>query len=214
MRRWIAFAAALALLLCAGTAAGEQDTPAGTGTSGTGWDQFGIPFLSAAPTATPAPNAFRFRGGIRWNMSMQQVKALESEKMTERSMSSWSIMFTDEKVAVSMYTADLVFMFREDRLMMITYEFQRQNAQNDFLYLSLALSSLYGEKTLAEAVTVKALMDAVNPNHYPADQIREASCWTAADGTAVFQYYYAQDKFGIMYVSPDLGGRFYQTNGL
>ena len=29
------------------------------------------------PTATPAPDAFRFRDGSRWGMNQQQVKALD-----------------------------------------------------------------------------------------------------------------------------------------
>ena len=79
----------------------------------------------AAVTATPAPNAFRFRDGIRWGMNKLQVKAFETEPMTERSMQNWSVMYTDSKVVVSRFTADLVFMFLEDRLMMISYEFQQ-----------------------------------------------------------------------------------------
>ena len=89
----------------------------------------GIREFMETQTPTPAPDAFRFRDGIRWGMNPQQVKALESEAMTERTMQDWSIMLTNEKVAVSRFTADLVFMFRQDRLLMITYEFQRQEPQ-------------------------------------------------------------------------------------
>ncbi len=174
----------------------------------------GIRELFETPTATPAPNDFRFRDGIRWGMNQRQVKALESEAMTERSMQNWSIMLTNEKVAVSRFTADLVFMFREDRLLMISYEFQRQAARDDFLYLSGALSSLYGEKREADPLTIKALMDAINPNHYRIELITEAVGWEMPDGTAVFLYYYSGDAFAIMYVSPEIGNRIYQTNGL
>ena len=38
--------------------------------------------------------------------------------------------------------------------------------------------------------------------------------WLLSDGTAVFQYQYAKDSFGVMYVAPELGGGLYQTNGL
>ena len=75
------------------------------------------------PTATPAPDAFRFRDGIRWGMNPQQVKALETEQMSERSAQNWSIMLTDAKVSVSRFSADLVFMFRDNCLLMILYEF-------------------------------------------------------------------------------------------
>ncbi|MBO4470266.1 MAG: hypothetical protein J5841_00815 [Clostridia bacterium] len=166
------------------------------------------------PTATPAPDAFRFREGIRWGMNQQQVQALESTKMTVQVKDNLSILRTDEKVAVSRFTADLIFMFRENRLLMISYEFRNMSGTDDFNYLSEALSSLYGVKTPAEPMKIKALMDVVNPYHYQTDQIRESGVWSAPDGTTIYLFYYAADAFAIMYVSPELGSRVYQTNGL
>ena len=108
MKRITAVILVLVMVHAAGTAGAESggsildwflpatDTPA--------------PTLQPAVTETPAPNAFRFREGIRWGMNTQQVKALESTPMTERAMSNWSIMLTDGKVLVSRFTADLVFM--------------------------------------------------------------------------------------------------------
>ena len=164
-------------------------------------------------TATPAPNAFRFRDGIRWGMNTMQVKALETTPMTERSMQNWSIMMTNGKVLVSMFTADLIFMFRENRLLMASYEFQ-QGSADSFQYLNGALSSVYGESKEAEPLKIKALMDAVNPSRYRIELLTQASQWTAADGTTVYLYYYSQNDFAITYVSPELGSRIYQTNGL
>lgn len=164
-------------------------------------------------TATPAPNAFRFRDGIRWGMNTMQVKALETEPMTERSMQNWSIMMTNGKVLVSMFTADLIFMFRENRLLMASYEFQ-QGSEDSFRYLSGALSSVYGESREAEPLKIKALMDAVNPSRYRIELLTQASQWTAADGTTIYLYYYSKSDFAITYVSPELGSRIYQTNGL
>ena len=138
------------------------------------------------PTATPAPDAFRFRDGIRWGMNQQQVKALEAEQMTERSMQNWSIMLTDGKVTVSRFTADLVFMFRDNRLLMISYEFARQKDADDFSYLSGALCSLYGEKTPAEPLKIKALMD----DDYKSEHIQLSNAFSS-DGC---QYIYNNDK--------------------
>lgn len=165
------------------------------------------------PTVTPAPNAFRFRDGIRWGMNTQQVSALETTPMSARSMQSWSIMLTDSKVAVSRFTADLVFIFREDRLLMASYEFA-QGTQDSFRYLEGALSSLYGEKADADPLKIKALMDTINPSRYKTDLISQAGVWTASDGTTVYLYYYSKGDFAITYVSPELGSRIYQTNGL
>ncbi len=179
------------------------------------WFSFGTTeaAVTVTATATPAPNAFRFRDGIRWGMNMQQVSALETQPMTERSMNSWSIMLTNGRVVVSRFTADLVFMFRDDRLMMISYEFP-QEKEDSFQYLTGALSSLYGEKDDAEPLKIKALMDAINPNRYRIEQITRACEWKNGDGTTVYLYYYSGTDFAIMYVSPELGSRIYQTNGL
>ena len=209
MRRLIAWIALLTLTITAATAGAENL-----------FDWFTMPTATpvqtatASPTATPAPDAFRFRDGIRWGMNRQQVGALESAKMTERTGISWSIMLTDEKVAVSRFTANLVFMFREDRLLMISYEFQQQNSMDDFSYLSGALSSLYGEKANADPLRIKALMDAINPNRYKAELITNAVGWSITDGTTVYLYHYSPEAFAILYVSPELGNRIYQTNGL
>lgn len=201
MKRITALLCAFAILLCLPAAAEEATVP-------------GIWAAMESTTATPAPDAFRFRDGIRWGMNPQQVKALEGEAMTERSMGDWSIMVTAEKVAVSRFTADLVFMFLKERLMMITYEFQREDAASDFQYLTGALRSVYGEAAPADPATVKNLMDAIYPNRYRTDKILQPCCWGTADGTSIYLYFYSGDAFAVMYVSPELGSGIYQTNGL
>ncbi len=209
MKRLVTVTALLMMLISSLSAKAEG------GIAGTWWDLFGSPTPSPAvtPTMTPAPNAFRFRDGIRWEMNMQQVRALETTPMSDRSFQNWAIMLTDGKVAVSRFTADLVFMFREDRLLMISYEFQ-QGSQDSFRYLGGALSSLYGEPSEAEPLKIKALMDAINPNRYRIELITQALGWTYGDGTTVYLYYFSDTDFAITYVSPELGSRIYQTNGL
>lgn len=192
-------AIAVVLLMMISSAAGAE----GIG----GW------FQSAEPTATPAPNAFRFREGIRWGMNTQQVRALETSPMIERSMQNWSIIKSDGKVDVSRFTADLVFMFYDDRLMMISYEFP-QGTSDSFLYLAGALSSLYGEKKEADPMKIKALMDRINPNLYKAELITQACVWNHDDETSVYLFYFSKADYAILYVSPELGSRAYQTNGL
>ena len=207
----------LAGMLAVSSAAAEQTAPSI-------WQMLGVgtvtdaptetPTETPQPTTTPSPEAFRFRDGIRWGMDPQQVKALESVNMIERVLQDWSIMVTTEKVAVSRFTADLVFIFRQGQLKMIVYEFQRQNPETDFRYLTGALCSLYGEQKDTDPAVVRVLMDAVNPGRYTAEGLTRAYAWVTADGTAVFQYQYAPDSFGVMYAAPELGGGLYQTNGL
>ena len=219
-RKELRRAAALtaACLLAAGGACAEE-----TNTIRNIWESLGFgasptetvtPEPTPAVTATPAPEDFRFRDGIRWGMTQEQVRALESENMVERSNQEWSVMVTTEKVAVSRFTADLVFMFRRNQLRMITYEFQRPDAEADFQYLAGALSSVYGEKQEADPSVVKTLMDAINPGRYQTEQMTQAYAWIRSDGTAVFLYFYGPGLFSVMYAAPDLGGGLYQTQGL
>ena len=82
------------------------------------------------------------------------------------------------------------------------------------ILLQGALGSLYGEPEAADPLSIKALMDAVNPDRYRTDLIRDAAVWKTADGTSIYLYYYSTDAFAILYVCPELGNRIYQTNGL
>ena len=104
-------------------------------------------------------------------------------------------------------------MFHEDKLMMITYEFPSA-LPDDYLYLSGALSSVYGEKTETDPMKIKALMDAIYPNYYQTEKLTQAYGWNSSDGTVVYLYYYSDEAFAIMYVSPETGSSIYQTNGL
>ena len=146
--------------------------------------------------------------------SKELDRALENAQMTERVMQDWAVMVTTEKASVSRFTADLVFMFRQDQLRMITYEFQRPDAEADFQYMAGALSSLYGEKQEADPSVVKTLMDAINPGRYRLEQMSQTYAWIRSDGTAVFLYFHGPGLFSVMYAAPDLGGGLYQTQGL
>lgn len=188
----------LAIMLCIpGSGLCEQETP-----------------VFAMPTATPGQIIFRFRDGIRWNMTPEQVKILEPEEMSERSRMNWTVMMTKEKVAVSRFTADLLFIFRDSRLQIITYEFQRQTSTTDYRYLTGAIKTVYGEYTEADPLIISTLMDGINPNHYRLDQIDQAVCWRTGDGTTIYQFFYGSDTFAVMYVSPNMGTGQYQVNGL
>lgn len=200
MRRLTALILLMTVILTAGQCAGES-------VSG-----FRDLFQNPGATATPAPNSFRFRDGIRWGMNTQQVRALETTPMTEKLMTDWSVMLTDGQVSVSRYTADLVFIFLGNRLQMIMYEFTSGTSE-DYQYLGEALASVYGENQEAEPQKIKTLMNAVYPGRYMADQITRANSWKTGDGTSVYLYYY-QNNYAIMYISPELGTGIYQTNGL
>ena len=177
---------------------------------------FGL-LSTPAPQATEQIPAFTFRNGIGWNMSTEQVSTLETAPMNERTSGEWSVMMTAEKVAVSRFAADLVFIFRQNQLRMITYEF---NYNNDsvirFYYLIGALEFKYGKSQDAEPQIVKNLMDRIDPNHYQTERIQQVHAWTDKDGTGIYLYYFDTDRFAILYASPELSapGGGYDVNGL
>ena len=195
----------LMALMMAGTAC------TGTAESGT------IPSIRETIQTEAEPPAFSFRNGVRWNMDMQQVRLLENSQMEERSSTEWSIMINSEPVAVSRFTADLVFMFYQNQLKMITYEFQTGVSTLNFQYLLGALCSVYGDSSETDGSVIKGMMDRIYPDRYRGDWIREGHMWTAKDGTHIFLYYFSTNAYAILYTCPELtvqssGG--YDVNGL
>ncbi len=186
-------------------------TCTGTAESGT------IPSIRETMQSESEVQPFSFRGGIGWNMDMQQVKLLENSPMEERSSTEWSIMINSEPVTVSRFTADLVFMFYQNQLKMITYEFQSGASTLNYQYLLGALSSVYGDSVDTDGLVIKSMMDRIYPDRYRGDWIREGHMWTAKDGTHIFLYYFSANAYAILYTCPELtvrstGG--YDVNGL
>lgn len=176
-----------------------------------------IPSIRETIQAEPDPKAFSFRNGISWNMDNQQVRTLENVAMNERASDDWSVMVTNEPVPVSRFSADLVFMFYQNRLKMITYEFRSDGSTLNYQYLLGALCSVYGESRNAEPAVIRSMMDRIYPGRYREDWIRESFMWTTPDGTHIFLYYFSADAYAILYTSPELtfqGSGGYETNGL
>ncbi len=189
-----------------------------SGTACTGIAESGtIPSIRETMQTETDIQPFSFRGGITWNMDMQQVRLMENSPMEERNSTEWSIMINSEPVTVSRFTADLVFMFYQNQLKMITYEFQAGASTLNFQYLLGALSSVYGDSVDTEGSVIKGMMDRIYPDRYRGDWIREGHMWTAKDGTHIFLYYFSANTYAILYTCPELtvqstGG--YDVNGL
>ena len=201
-RKMMILTAVLVILCTAGSGTGEGVIP----------NQWGL----SGETATPAPSAFFFRSGVQWDMTREQVRALEPIQLTERNNESWSVLIPLTPVTVSRYTADLVYMFRDDRLKMIQYDFGTGGTAADFLYLTGALDSVYGEHREPEASEIVALMDRIYPTYYREENINGRNAWTAADGTRIYQFYYTQSAYTILYANPSDGAAAgnYDTTGL
>ena len=64
-------------------------------------------------------------------------------------------MINSEPVTVSRFTADLVFMFYQNQLKMITYEFQAGASTLNYQYLLGALCSVYGDSADTDGAVIK-----------------------------------------------------------
>ena len=176
-----------------------------------------IPNFLAGSTATPSPAApsstfFSFRGGIQWNMPRETVQALESVELMEQNRDSWSILLSLSKVTVSRYTADLVYMFYNDQLKMISYDFGTGSSPADFQYLTGALDSVYGDHADPSPEDIIGVMDQIYPGYYSAERLTLRRGWRA-EGTLIYLYYYAENAFAILYVNAAINPVF-DTTGL
>ena len=159
--------------------------------------------------------AFSFRNGITWGMNHQQVAAIENVPMEQAFSSEWSILLTSSQVPVSRFSADLVYIFYQNALRMITYQFQQDCSTLNYQYLTGALSVKYGESKEAKPAVIKGWMDRIYQNYYRQELIRNALEWNAEDGTSIYLYYYTENAYAILYVCPVSGGAgSYDTNGL
>ncbi len=173
-----------------------------------------IPNLRDTPTAAPASGAFSFRGGVRWNMSRDEVRALETVELTERNQDGWSVLLPLSRVDVSRYQADLVYMFYNDRLKMITYDFGAGLSEADYRYLTGALDSVYGDHTEPSAEDIIGIMDQIYPGYYTADRLVNRRGWRPGEDTLIYQYYYAENAYAILYVCAGDAPASYVTTGL
>lgn len=158
---------------------------------------------------------FSFRNGVSWAMNQQQVIAIENIPMKQSASSDWAVLISESPVQVSRFSADLVYMFKQDALRMITYEFTQDCTSLNYQYLTGALCSVYGDSREANPLIIKGWMDRIYQNYYQQDLIRSALEWTAEDGTSVFLYYFTPEKYAILYVCPtNNGASSYETTGL
>lgn len=165
---------------------------------------------------TEEKKPFSFRNGVAWAMNPQQVLAIENIPMKQTPSSEWSVLISESPVQVSRFTADLVYIFYQNALRMITYEFQTNDCSSlNFQYLTGALCYLYGESKDANPIAVKGWMDRIYLNYYQLDKIHDVKGWTAEDGTNIYLYYFKEGTYAILYVCPTNGGSGeYDTNGL
>jgi len=161
-----------------------------------------------------ASGQFSFRAGVTWEMTVNDVQQLENETMVERRQKEWTVLYLQNRVSVSNYYAYLAYIFHQDKLRMIMYEFENE-PDSSFLYLTGALDSVYGAEKETTARDVMMIMDQLYPGRYTDEQLKNVISWSAPDGTRIFLYSYAENAFAILYASPETAeAGNYNTQGL
>lgn len=188
-------------------------TPAPTGVPDPGTVRTAEPVQQPTQAPSAVYGYFRFRGGVYWNMTPEQVQATENVPLTQKSNGSWTVLF-QEKASVSTYTAQLAYMFRDGLLQMINYDFVTGANNGDFAYLSEALNSVYGTWESVTPVEIYAAMNQVAPGRYTVNNLKDPRAWHMADGTRIYLYWYSDKAYAILYVSPSAVAGTYNVNGL
>ena len=100
-----------------------------------------------------AAGQFSFREGITWDMSPEEVKQIEGKVIED---GEWArdngITTLDYDKNVSRFFARECFLFFNDRLYGVHYEFGYPNEEGEteiYVYLKRAMTSLYGESRFA-----------------------------------------------------------------
>ena len=150
---------------------------------------------------TPAHAAFGFRNGVTWGASPEAVQAAAlAAEGTEGDLyeeTPW-MQLNYASVSVSNYEAELRYLFREDQLVCIVYDFYYYPlVEADCLYLTEALSSKYGDSlSTADTQRVQDLMELIDS--IGDDRISLYGNWELEDGTYIAALS-LENKFFILY---------------
>ena len=102
-----------------------------------GFTESWFPTWQSTPTPSPSQTAdrssFQFRGGVGWRMNPEEVKARETGlQIEERSQGEWTVVYSVNRVEVSRFFADLVYIFRNQQLNMILYAFDPAESASSY----------------------------------------------------------------------------------
>lgn len=178
----------------------------------------GVALSGASPEATPAPlapDAFRLRGGVGWQSTLEQVE--ESENIWSHdgveTFGNLQVLYVSG-VSVSKFEAELMYLFRNGALTAICYGFE--GGEDDMAYLRAALGQKYGAEAGSDASRVARALTAVSPRAVSAETVRENAFWLLPDGTLTAIFCTDENALGILYANEPslLREGVYNTRGL
>ena len=147
--------------------------------------------------------AFSFRNGVAWGMTVDEVLAAEGNPEYETFNSGDGVMTgleIDDATAAGV-EADLMYNFTNGRLVMCGYEFDAEDVTIDALAEQLAVK--YGpasESDFAAVVEIYNIM--FGPGKMTEEFLTERSsrCWMLEDGTILLLIAYSDDAIDLAYM--------------
>ena len=143
--------------------------------------------VSCGALAEDAP-IFNFRNGVRWEMTPEQVTACEGAEpdVSREEGTQTGVQYL--KVGVSKYSAQLIYMFRDNQLKLDMYGIA-DTTEDDYAYLDNALVSLYGAHADIDGTVVIEAVSAIlqeDPTENYLDAYSTYSIWQLEEGTVIF----------------------------
>ena len=147
-------------------------------------------------------SAFLFRNGITWESTVEDVIAAETA-VVERDSLEYMELLAYDQVTVSNYQAELTYLFMDGKLALVFY-YLDEITQDDYQYLTAALSSRYGAPSPADELRQVTLMMAVNT--VPV-KLHLLTNWDLQDGTVIALIFTDENlasNYGIIYSNPQV----------
>lgn len=186
-----------------------------------------------AVAAASAEEEFTIRDGIHWKMSMEEVEAIEGERddygVYEIGRGVMKLWYDLERgKTVSLFPCALSFNFIDDKLYLLRYESDYSayglDEVQEYLYLTNAMTSLYGEGHAPSEEETLRVAIALNPAYEEDSYLQEAVLtrlvmWNLPHGTTavlgfdygrLFLTYFSYDT--LLTLIPEDG--VYNTDGL
>lgn len=160
--------------------------------------------LIGTAAAAETPHEFSFRNGITWGMEAQEILEYEGEEEwhdQEQLAGGVKVMMLED-AEVSLFEADLSYVFAESSLQMCLYELSLDEEEAG--YLTGALQTKYGEGVHSHEMLYEMMCALVPDIYEEEDPFAGGLCWYLLDGTVIqFVGIEGSDAHVIAYMNYD-----------
>ena len=159
---------------------------------------------AAVPALSEGTAPFSFRNGITFGMTPDQIVQTEEaanqvqpDSWRDGQIGTWYVASSNQ-VAVSQYTANLMYFFGENQMEMAAYDFSSGTTEEMYKNLTNAYCTVYGASESVEPAEIVQVMDCFIQGFYTEENISSALAWRQKNVT-IYQFYYGPDAFVVLY---------------